>query len=134
MLGSACLVGCSRLISRPSSALEHAMPDWLVTAWYVVLAFGSIVSLVGVFWREPSTGLLIERAGMWFLSSSALVYTIALFGVGGSRALAAASFVGGFSAASALRSVDVSRILVKVRGMELAREAVLRPEGADDEM
>ena len=121
----AALIGASRLLAPTSGTLERALPDALVYGWYGLLASGSAIALVGVFWREPLAGLLIERSGLSALSASCLVYTFALIWVGGGNAVAAAGFVLGFAGASVVRAVDIGRILVRIRALAVATEAVL---------
>lgn len=130
MLVAAAVVGFSRVLAPASGSLEKTLPPILVTSWYVLLAFGSVVGLTGICWRNAITGLLIERSGLFFLCSAGLVYSIALITAGGFRAVAAASFVLGFGLASAFRAVDIGRMLTRNRALDLAREAVLR---ADEE-
>src|ERR1041384_7323551 len=90
MLVSAAAVGVSRLLSEPTSgSLERTLPPALLLAWYLLLTFGSVVSLMGVFWRGAIVGLLIERSGLWALTSACLVFGIALLSAGGVRGLAA---------------------------------------------
>jgi hypothetical protein len=125
MLIAASVVGLSRVLVPSPGSLERALPDYLVVTWYVLLVMGSVACLLGIFWRTAVTGLLIERAGMIFLCAAGLIYSIALLAVGGGRAIPASSFVVGFGLASALRALDIGRILVQIRALTLAREAVL---------
>jgi len=134
MLFSAVLVGASRVLAEPTSgSLERALPPYLVTAWYILLTFGSVVALVGVFWRDGITGLLIERAGLFSLSAACLVYGLSISMTGGFRGLAAATFVFGFSAAALTRAIDVGRIIRFVRALALVEQAVLDEGGESRE-
>ena len=81
--------------------------------------------------RETSRGLLIERAGLFLLTASGLVYTITLVASGGWRAVAAASFVLGFAGASAIRAFEIGRMLVRVKALALARRAVLEGDSKE---
>lgn len=128
MLSVAAVVGFSRLLAPTSGTLERALPMWLTVVWYVLLAVGSVTGLAGVFWKEPVAGLLIERAGLFALCSSGLVYSIALIAVGGWGAVAAASFVLGFGVASAVRAIDIGRVLVKMQLLASAQNMVLDTE------
>lgn len=130
MLLSAAAVGFSRLLAPASGSLERTLPPILVTSWYLLLAVGSAVCLIGIAWRKPIFGLLIERAGLFFLCSAGLLYSIVLVAAGGAKAIAAASFVLGFGLASGFRAWDIGRILVQVRALSLAREAVLKEGGS----
>lgn len=128
MLLAASVVGFSRVLVPSPSSLERALPDFLVTSWYLLLVLGSVIGLAGIVWRAPLTGLLIERSGLFFLCAAGLIYSIALMSVGGLRGIPSGSFVLAFGLASALRAIDIGRILVKARALDLAREAVLREE------
>lgn len=125
MLFAAGVVGLSRFLAPTSGTLEREIPSWLVVSWYAVLFCGAVTALAGISWRDPVTGLLIERAGLWFLTVSGLVYTIVLVSSGGFRALAAAIFVLGFGGASAVRAYDIGRVLVRLKALALAHKAVL---------
>jgi len=118
MLVSAAAVGVSRLLSEPTSgSLERTLPPALLLAWYLLLTFGSVVSLMGVFWRGAIVGLLIERSGLWALTSACLVFGIALLSAGGVRGLAASLFLFGFAAACLVRAVEIGRILSRIRAL-----------------
>jgi hypothetical protein len=131
MLLAAALIGISRLVEPTSTSLEQALPEVLVNVWYALMTVGSTVCLLGIFWRDAVSGLLIERAGMFSLCSAGLVYTVALISAGGWRAVAAASFVLAFGVACAVRAVDIGRILVRIKALQLVREEVLN--NGDDE-
>lgn len=118
MLLSAAAVGVSRLLAGSTSgSLERTLPPGLLLVWYVLLTFGSVVSLVGVFWVEPVTGLLVERSGLWALSSACAVFGVAIVTVGGLRGVAASLFLFGFTVACLLRAVDIGRILSRIRAL-----------------
>lgn len=131
MLLAAAFVGLSRLLEPTSGTLERELPTAMVLGWYAFLASGSLIALAGVWWKEPTAGLLIERAGLFLLTSSGLVYTITLVASGGWRAVAAASFVLGFAGASAVRAFDIGRVIVRMKALALARRAVLEGDSKE---
>lgn len=126
MLSVAAIIGASRLLAHTSGTLERALPDLLVITWYVLLTLSSVTGLVGIFWREPVTGLLIERAGMSGMFASCIVYTTVLIAFSGWAAVAAAGFVLGFAVAALIRALDIGRMLVRIRALAVATEAVLK--------
>ncbi len=42
--------------------------------WYFGLLIGSLVALTGMGWRDPITGMLIERVGQFILASLMFAY------------------------------------------------------------
>jgi hypothetical protein len=132
MLIAAVLIGASRLLAQTSGSIERALPDLLVLVWYTFLLFSSAISLTGVFWRETTTGLLIERAGLFGIGAACLVYAIALITVGGVAAIAAAGFVLAYSGAALVRAIDIGRILIRIKALAIATQVVLN-EGEQQE-
>lgn len=128
MLMATLFISASRLVAQNSGTIERTLSPLLVVVWYSLLAFGSGVALLGVFWKEPLAGLLIERSGLFFLIAATTVYSFALIYSAGFRGVAAAAFVVGFAAASSIRAVDIGRILIRIRAMAVATETVLNEE------
>ena len=125
MLFAAAVVGFSRVLAPTSGALERALPMWLALAFYLLLSFGSVTALVGVFWREPTGGLLTERAGLLVLGSACVFFGGTVLTVAGLQGVASATFVFGFAAAALIRAFDIGRIVSRIHALALAQEAVL---------
>ena len=127
LFGLCLLAGISQLVSgAPPGSVSELVPDWIATAWSLLLIVGSVATLAGVLWRDPLTGRLLEVAGRVMFAPAALAYAIAVVaaaGVGG--VLAALTFIG-FSASSLwrIRQIlrDVGGVLAVLRIMGKARD------------
>jgi hypothetical protein len=93
--------------STPNS-VDATYPTWLVIAWYVLLGAGGVVGLAGLWLRSILISLYLERASMIAIAAGAAIYGIAVFYVGGWRALVAGGLIGCWSAACAWRAIQIS--------------------------
>lgn len=110
------LVGALSAFSPPPpGSLTADLPRWMVTLWYTLLCIGGLVALVGVWLRNQTLSLLVERAGMMIFSPSALLYSVALFSLGGGRAMAYGSVVLAFAISGFIRIVRIGVYIEKVR-------------------
>src|SRR5918996_793715 len=80
MLVLAAISGAPLLFGKPNScSIEETLPPLLVTAWGGMLVVGSLLALLGLYWRgRSSTALLMERAGLVGVGGAAVVYAAAL--------------------------------------------------------
>ena len=63
-----------------SAALEAELSDAAVMLWGVALLAGSLVALLGEFWRGHDwTGHVIERAGLALVGVAALIYATVIW-------------------------------------------------------
>lgn len=131
MLCAAVVVGFSRALAPTSGAIQRGLPLPVTVSWYSLLAVGGIICLVGIYWREKVTGLIVERAGLCLLTAGALAYSIVLVTVGGWSGVAAGAFILAFGIAAALRSIDIGRILRRVRLLRSAQEVLLDEGGGE---
>lgn len=118
MLGWSVLSGAYLIfVAPPAGSVTEDIPRWVVTSWYILLCTGGLVGLVGVWLRNLTLSLLVERAAMLIVSSSATLYTVALFSLSGSplRAFGPASVVLTFAASSFIRFVRINVHLSEVR-------------------
>ncbi len=94
LLVLAAVSGIPLAFGEPNSAsIEATLPPLLVTGWGVMLVAGSLLALLGLYWRGHSgTGLLMERAGLVGVGGASLVYA-------GATILAAPGWSGAFAAA-----------------------------------
>jgi hypothetical protein len=129
------VVGFSRVVIPSPLSVSMALPPTIVVVWHLLMGVGSLIGLVGIMWKDPLTGLLVERAGLWFLSAGGGAYALALFSVG-LRAVPAACFVVSFAVACLLRAIDIARVLRRLRRVTLTVREVdgaLRDAGVVDE-
>lgn len=101
---------------QPGS-LQALLPQWMVTTWYILLCIGGLVGLVGVWQRKAILSLLVERAAMLVVSPAGLLYSVALFSLGGARAILSGGFVMAFAAAAFVRFVRIQLHLKRIRSL-----------------
>lgn len=61
-------------ISRNPAIAEMGEP--YATIWGICLSVGAATALIGGYWREQLTGMLIERSGILLLGGSAALWAI----------------------------------------------------------
>lgn len=61
----------------PRSVLDIA-PMWLALIWSAGFSLAAATALVGILWKDPLTGWLLELAGRVGLAFTALGYVVAL--------------------------------------------------------
>lgn len=103
-----------------SAALDDAVSPALVTAWASSLLVGSLIALVGEFWRGHTWhSLIIERAGLSLVGTGGAFYSVVLYCTVPDPA--GARYVVGITAAYALsclwRCVQITRRLRWIRGV-----------------
>lgn len=81
-------------------------PLWLAWSWYVLLIVGGLAGIVGAYWKDAITGVLIVRAAMWPVAAGAFMYAIVLPGRVGVQT---AALVAAFGACCAWRAVQITR-------------------------
>lgn len=61
-------------------AMDRALNDLAVQAWGGCLLFGSIMALVGQWWRGHTwNGLVIERSGLGLVGTGAIIYSMVIW-------------------------------------------------------
>lgn len=99
---------------RPGSVQETIGPAGTVI-WYIFVLVGSVTALAGIFLRDRATGLTAEQVGLLAAGGATMFYAfIGIWVVGGS-ASASASVLAGFASACLWRSMQLHRILTRVR-------------------
>lgn len=108
--GLGILVGVST-----SGSIESALPEYLAQVWGFMLAFGSSVSLAGMFWQgDPRTGLLVKRVGMLSLSIAAFIYAVVIVVAAGAAGAFVAGIVAGFSVATFAQFLRINRRIHRI--------------------
>lgn len=86
VLGWAVVTGVGRFVGLVFDPVVNvppsALPFWLSIAWHSLLVVGGTVALVGAFWRDAITGVLVTRAAMWPLSAGGALYALGLAAAG----------------------------------------------------
>lgn len=80
LLGLCAISGATQLLAllagTPPTTI--VVPMWLNVIWYVLLLVGGVTGVVGAFWRDTLTGLLVLRAAVWPVGHTALGYAAVL--------------------------------------------------------
>lgn len=111
-------------------SVKQAFPDILTQSWGFALAFGGIVTLVGLVWPAWYS-MRIEQIGLLFLSFGAGTYALALasYGSTSGRLLTVVTFAL-FSLSCAVRYKELGRL---AKAYSYAQSLSKRQEGIEDE-
>lgn len=66
-----------------SSVLDILVPQRVQNTWMALFLAGGLLAVVGALWPVVEKGVLVERAGMLFMGSGFLLYTVTLLQVFG---------------------------------------------------
>lgn len=98
--------------------VSDLVPKWISLAWAVLLTTGSVIILVGVFWRSRLTGVLIEAVGRTIFGPTAVAYGVAIIAaVGDASGLLAAAPLFGFGLAALWRVAQIARSVHDLRSV-----------------
>lgn len=64
-------------IPRPGT-IEEALPDVIPVIWSWVLLLGAACALIGIYWRDRATGLILEQLGLAFVGLASIVYSASI--------------------------------------------------------
>src|SRR5687767_9387244 len=67
-----------RVVLGVEGALATVLPLPLEVMWNLVLFGGALLAAVGVYWRDPVYGRLLERSGLIALGFAAIGYGLAI--------------------------------------------------------
>lgn len=82
--------------------------------WYVALLGGGLAALIGIFWRERATGLVLEAVGLFVSGIATSFYGVSAIVLLGGVALWPGVNLIGYGAAAVWRSIQIRSILVRV--------------------
>ena len=108
LLGISIVTGgeAPKSIAALSGSAGHA-----TVIWGYLLAGGSLVSLVGSYWRGRLTSLLLVQVGMVALGTSALMYAVAVLIAAGTGGLLPATLIAWFGVNALRRWAQIEREL-----------------------
>lgn len=113
------IAGLSSHEVRPGS-IQEGVGHIGTVVWYIALLGGSVVALLGIFWRERATGLVMESVGLFVSGLATIFYGIvALIVIHWSAAYASATIMA-YGAAAIWRAAQIRRLLVLVTRRSLA--------------
>lgn len=70
------LSGLVIVMDRSDSKVIQEMGEPWASLWGVCLVAGSIIAIVGAFWKNKITGMLIERSGTVLLGGASFLWPI----------------------------------------------------------
>lgn len=113
--------GVLTLLGEAPSSVNEVSPDWAALIWSSTFSAAAAVTLVGVLYRDPMTGWLLEIVGRSGLTLGALGYVAALAETSsGPRSFWAIAFVGGIGLSSAWR---VRQLRIRLATLRAALKA-----------
>lgn len=114
VLGLCLLAGIPLLLgkSRPGS-IQSLLPEEWQVIWSLFLVGGSLLALIGIFWPNRATGLILEQVGMVPTGVAALVYAVVVLIMAGWSGVIPVAVVGGFGVACFRRWYRIQRVLVR---------------------
>lgn len=93
------LTGVKSAIGQNTSPSLETVPDFYNQFWGSMLLLGAVMALIGSFWRGSlSTGMLIERSGLYAIGGSAVVFGIIVAAYAGWVGIVTATTTAGFGA------------------------------------
>lgn len=104
---------------RPSSVMTY-LPHIVALLWAIVLTVGSAGALVGVWWKERATGLILEQLGLGLVGLGSVVYAGVAIGRG--IFLIPVGIVAGFGLSCLWRYFQLQSIVDSVQAEELRRK------------
>jgi len=109
--------------ARPGTIQSLLPPDWQIV-WGLTLTLGALSALVGIFWPQRATGLIVEQVGMVATGVAAMIYSVVALGVVGWTALLPSAMIGGFAVACFRRWFRIQRALKKAEALAARRKEV----------
>lgn len=110
VLGALVLAGIGALLGPDPQSVQSLLPDVVRAMWALSLLFGGTIGLLGAYWKDAATGLLLERSALLFIAGAATAYGLAVL----------------YAAADTRAGVSVALVCATALGLTL-RYAVARP-------
>jgi hypothetical protein len=116
LLAVSVLVGVAFILgSPPPGSLATSLPGWEIHAWAIAMLGSGVVGLFGQsVRRDVGLSLRLEMGAMLVGSGALLLYTTAVFAVGGWRGLVAGGITAAWTAANVWR---VAQIRADLKGL-----------------
>ena len=92
------VAGLSILLNLSRNGITRQMGEPYASLWGAALFLGATIAIIGTYWKNRITGMLIERAGIFLLGGAALIWALlVLFYVGWDTAASSSAITGLFS-------------------------------------
>lgn len=105
--------------SSESPALEQALPHISKIIWYLQVFMGTAAALIGMYWKQPTTGRTIQIAGHLWTGSGAFIYACVLFYYNGLAATMSGLITASVAVAATVKAIQLRRqiklVLQKVK-------------------
>lgn len=108
------------IVPQPGT-LRTVMPPWMSAGWAWTLLVGSLLTLVGIYWKDRILGLIGEQLGLALVGVASVAYAICVVYVAGADAVITASLIGGFGASCLRRYFQIQQTLNAVHEAERRR-------------
>lgn len=118
-LAASALVGVAYLAGAapPPTAVEQLLNEragWVQPLWYVLLAAGGVVGLVGCWLPDQITGMLLERVALAVGAAAIVMWVIAIWWAAGPPAFGGLAFFMLWAAANLWRIVQINTDLRRI--------------------
>lgn len=90
--------------------LHATLPEWAVIAWGVLLAGGSLITLLGML-RQSVGGIIIEQVGCVMVAATTIFYSGVAFSVVGAEALQNVGIILAWGLSCALRWIQLQVLI-----------------------
>lgn len=108
-------------VTPAPGTIRAVLPPVVAFIWALTLCVGSLVALVGVWWKERATGLIMEQLGLACVGVVCIIYfVVALVAVGWSTTIPM-GIVLGFGLSCLWRWRDLQRSINEVYAWEQSR-------------
>lgn len=110
---AACLIsGISTAVFDAGPAtLRELLPVWAFWLWGAVLMMGGFFGLLGAFWEDRITGLLMERLALIAISGGSMVYAVTVVSLAGKVGYTTAAYTMSVGIAGFWRVRHINRAL-----------------------
>lgn len=110
--------GVGGMILGSASGAVSRLPTWAEHGWYALIAAIGALTLLGITWKKPTTGLNMERAAMVPLALVLFAFSVLIFSAGGWRGFVTGNLVTSLAVAAAVRARQIGRELKLLAGVE----------------
>lgn len=105
---------------RPGSVNE-ALTPLIAAGWSWILVLGAFMALVGIYWHERATGLILEQLGLALTGVASIIYAACVLAVVGGGGFITVGLVGGFGVSCLRRYRDIQKDIDAVQAEETRR-------------
>lgn len=109
------LVGGLGVTGHSQSSTAALLTAVDMRVWYLGLLIGGLIALAGMVWRDPITGMLIERVGQFVLAALMFAHGVALLLLAQWTGFTSAVGVLVFASACSARVIQIHIVARRIR-------------------